>query len=106
MHIKPIILLLFISFTTVGQTQESYYYDSGQLKEEGHRKENQKNGPWLAYYESGDVSYTGSYNSGQKTGLWKYFFSNSRLESSGHYLNGQKTGEWIQYYPEGPIAVR
>lgn len=66
----------------------TYYYDNGQVKQEGYYKDGKVHGKWIAYNEDGTKKSIGEYADGQKTGKWFVWtgaalneidYSNSRI---------------------------
>lgn len=60
------------------QVKATYYYDSGQVKQEGFYKDGKLNGKWIAYNEDGSKQSMGEYSKGMKTGKW-FFWNNTTL---------------------------
>ena len=74
----------------------SFYYDNGQLKEEGYYSNNLQQRKWTYYFENGQLNGTGSYKDGDGTdlgdtgiprhgriGKWKFYHENGQLNSEG-----------------------
>jgi antitoxin component YwqK of YwqJK toxin-antitoxin module len=56
----------------------TYYYDNGQVKQEGYYLDGKLHGKWMAYNEDGRKQSIGEYNKGAKTGKW-FFWSDASL---------------------------
>ena len=56
----------------------TYYYDNGQVKQEGYYLDGKLHGKWMAYNEDGSKQSIGEYNKGTKTGKW-FFWSDASL---------------------------
>ncbi|OYQ38281.1 membrane-binding protein [Flavobacterium cyanobacteriorum] len=56
----------------------TYYYDNGQVKQEGFYKDGKLHGKWVAFNEDGTRQAIGEYNNGAKTGKW-FFWSGTTL---------------------------
>ena len=65
----------------------TYYYDNGQIQQEGFFKEGKLDGKWIAYDTNGNKKSIGEYSNGQKTGKW--FFWNEANLSEVDYSNNQ-----------------
>lgn len=65
----------------------TYYYDNGQVKQEGFYKDGKLHGKWLAYNENGTKQAMGEYNNGTKTGKW--FFWNDSVLSEVDYADSR-----------------
>ena len=70
--------------------QATYYYDNGQVKQEGEYLNGKLHGKWVSYNEDGTKQTSGEYNQGEKVGTWTFYnaatikkvaFSNSRVAS-------------------------
>lgn len=63
----------------VGQmAKATYYYDNGQVKQEGTYKDGKLHGNWIAYNQDGTKQSMGEYTDGQKSGKW-FFWTNAVL---------------------------
>lgn len=56
----------------------TYYYDNGQVKQEGTYRDGKLHGKWVAYNENGTKQSMGEYDNGIKTGKW-FFWTGSIL---------------------------
>ena len=56
----------------------TYYYDNGQVKQEGYYLDGKLHGKWTSYNEDGTKLTMGEYNKGTKTGKW-FFWSDTSL---------------------------
>jgi len=65
----------------------TYYYDNGQIQQEGFFKEGKLDGKWIAYDTNGNKKSIGEYSNGQKIGKW--FFWNEANLSEVDYSNNQ-----------------
>lgn len=70
--------------------QATYFYDNGQVKQEGVYLDGKLHGQWESYNEDGTKQTSGEYNQGEKIGTWTFYnaatinkvvFSNSRVAS-------------------------
>ncbi len=53
--------------------KSTYYYDNGQVKQQGFYKDGKLHGAWVAYNEDGTKRAMGEYNNGAKTGKWFFW---------------------------------
>lgn len=53
--------------------KSTYYYDNGQVKQEGFYKDGKPHGAWTAYNEDGTKKAMGEYSNGEKTGKWFFW---------------------------------
>jgi antitoxin component YwqK of YwqJK toxin-antitoxin module len=65
----------------------TYFYDNGQIKQEGFYKDGKVHGKWISYSEVGEKIAMGEFNKGQKTGKWFFWNKNSLCEVN--YSNSQ-----------------
>mgnify|MGYP003617241329 CR=1 FL=1 len=56
----------------------TYYYDNGQVKQEGYYLDGKLHGKWVAFNEDGTKQSIGEYNKGAKSGKW-FFWSEDSL---------------------------
>lgn len=56
----------------------TYYYDNGQVKQEGCYKDGKLHGKWVAFNENGSKQSMGEYADGMKTGKW-FFWNDTSL---------------------------
>lgn len=60
------------------QVKATYYYDNGQIAQQGMFKEGKPDGKWVAFNEDGSKKSIGEYAEGTKTGKW-FFWNGSQL---------------------------
>jgi antitoxin component YwqK of YwqJK toxin-antitoxin module len=65
----------------------TYYYDNGQIQQQGHFKDGKLEGKWMAFDQQGNKKSIGEYTEGQKTGKW-FFWSDKSL-SEVDYSNSR-----------------
>jgi antitoxin component YwqK of YwqJK toxin-antitoxin module len=56
----------------------TYYYDNGQVKQEGTYLDGKLHGKWISYTEFGSKQTMGEYDNGAKVGKW-FFWSDRSL---------------------------
>ncbi|WP_297334307.1 membrane-binding protein [Flavobacterium sp.] len=56
----------------------TYYYDNGNVKQEGFYKDGKLHGKWISFNEDGTKQALGEYENGIKTGKW-FFWNNVTL---------------------------
>lgn len=68
-------------FQVVDQmVKATYYYDNGQVKQEGYYLDGKLHGKWVAFNEDGSKQSIGEYNKGAKSGKWFFWNENSLNE--------------------------
>lgn len=74
----------------------TYYYENGQIQQQGHFKDGKLDGQWITYDMNGMKKSIGEYKNGEKTGKW-FFWNNqslSEVDYSGSRVSGVKS--WKQ----------
>ncbi|MBF4492231.1 membrane-binding protein [Flavobacterium sp. JLP] len=75
----------------VGNTvKATYYYENGNIQQQGFFKDGKLDGVWVSYDEKGNKVAVGEYTNGLKTGKWVFFneknlcevaYDNSKISS-------------------------
>ncbi len=65
----------------------TYFYDNGQIKQEGFYKDGKVHGKWISFAETGAKVSLGEFNNGEKSGKW--FFWNQNTLSEVDYNNSR-----------------
>ena len=65
----------------------TYYFDNGQIQQQGYFKEGKLDGSWVAFDEKGNKKSIGEYTKGEKTGKW--FFWSDKALSEVDYSNSR-----------------
>lgn len=69
------------------------WYPSGQLRTDGHYKDDLRDGPWASYAEDGRVIEQGSYLAGKRDGQWITFNASAGKSQTNQYLSGRTKDE-------------
>ena len=83
----------------------TYYYDTGELKIEGHYLNGKPDGKWIHYYESGQISQENTYSNGKYIKkAFKSFYEdgtkkNETIKEDYYYVS-------IGYYESGNIKYK
>ena len=79
--------ILFIALTLLVLTSNAQeykeYYNNGNTKVIGTKKNNLETGNWKYYFENGKISKTGNYLEGKLHGEWKYYHENGKQQHRG-----------------------
>lgn len=67
--------------------QATYYYDNGQIEQQGFFKDEKLHGEWKYFNAAGEEIAVGSYDLGKKTGKWT-FKSNETIKEV-EYVDGK-----------------
>ena len=62
------------------EVKATYFYDNGQIKQEGNYLNGKLQGKWVSYTENGEKEAIGEYNNGTKTGKWFFWSANTLNE--------------------------
>ena len=88
---KKYVILLVMLFTGILSAQEAkpvlepfgkkvkatYFYENGQMQQEGFFENGKLEGFWVAYNEDGSKKSSGFYDQGIKTGKWFFWTKNN-----------------------------
>ncbi|GEC78063.1 toxin-antitoxin system YwqK family antitoxin [Flavobacterium aquatile] len=69
-----------------GMVKATYYYENGQVQQEGFFKDGKLEGKWVSYNENGSKKAIAEYTNGEKTGKW--FFWNDKSLAEVDYSEG------------------
>ena len=78
-----------------------YYYENGQLKEEGGYKDDKKEGLWKHYYEDGILELEINHENNKIYGRW--YYENGQLKKEGGQIDYIHNGLWKHYYEDGVL---
>jgi len=53
--------------------KSTFYYDNGQIQQEGFYKDGKVHGQWISYEVSGEKVAMGQYENGLKVGTWSFY---------------------------------
>lgn len=75
--------------------EATYYYDNGNVSQEGTFKDGKLHGIWTSYDVTGNKVAVGNYSDGQKTGKW-FFWVDSQLHEVD-YVDSKisKVNKWV-----------
>lgn len=65
----------------------TYYFENGQVKQEGFFKDGKLDGTWTSYSKNGTKTAVATYKNGEKTGKW--FFWNNDILHEVDYSNSR-----------------
>jgi antitoxin component YwqK of YwqJK toxin-antitoxin module len=74
----------------------TYYYENGQIQQEGYFKDGKPEGNWVAYDINGNKKSIGEYTNGQKTGKWVFWSDNALSEVDYSNSKISKIKTWKQ----------
>ncbi|AWG20593.1 membrane-binding protein [Flavobacterium faecale] len=68
------------------KVKATYYYENGQVMQEGFFKDGKLQGEWTSYDVNGNKSAVATYDKGQKVGKW-FYWNNSTLNEVDYSKN-------------------
>ncbi|MCF0207799.1 MAG: hypothetical protein HUK20_15715, partial [Fibrobacter sp.] len=74
-----------------------YYPNTTQLALECIYADGDRNGYYKYYFDNGNMHEDGFYMKGSRHGHWKIYTPDGSLEQEGDYKYGEKDGVWIDY---------
>ncbi len=80
----------------------TYYYDNGQIQQEGFFKNGKLEGQWVAYDANGTKKSVAEYSNGAKTGKWVFW--NDTMLSEVNYLDSRIAS--VKNWKEDALANR
>lgn len=80
----------------------TYYFENGEVMQEGTYKDGKLHGEWIMYNANGDKTAIGNYTDGVKTGKW-FFWKNDELVEVD-YSNNQ-IADVTTWHNSNSIAV-
>jgi antitoxin component YwqK of YwqJK toxin-antitoxin module len=79
-------------------------FSRGQLLAEGITDDlGRRQKHWKFYYQTGELKEEGGYLDGRKHGNWKFYFLDGRVEQEGRYSRGKFAGTWTWYHEDGSL---
>ncbi len=68
-------------YEIIGQeVKATFFYENGQIKQEGNYLNGKPNGKWVSFNEDGSKKAIGEYTNGNKTGKWFFWSENTLSE--------------------------
>ena len=80
-----------------------FWYENGQLKRQGNFVNGNAEGLWRFWYENGQLSQQGNTVNGNEEGLWRFWYENGQLKQQGNYVNDEMEGLWRFWYENGQL---
>lgn len=83
-------------------TEATFYYDNGEIDQQGFFKNDKLHGTWTSYNLEGDKIAVGNYENGKKVGKW--IFKTNAILKEVDYTNGkiENVNSWLR---EPTVAV-
>ncbi len=78
-------------------------FDDGYFKGKGFIESGKKVGVWSYYYETGELKQEITYQNGDEDGKFKLYHENGVIAREGNFINGKHEGLWKEYYENGQI---
>ena len=77
------------------------YFNGGQLSNERHYKEDEKDGKWISWYENGQKKFEKKYKKGEPNGVWNEWYENGQKEVEAYFNGGKRDRHWAWWYENG-----
>jgi antitoxin component YwqK of YwqJK toxin-antitoxin module len=78
------------------KVKATYFYENGQVQQEGFFENGKLVGTWISYNEEGDKTSSGEYVNGVKTGKWFFWKGNNLSEVDYSNNKVTKVKNWRQ----------
>ncbi|PJB13043.1 MAG: nicotinic acid mononucleotide adenyltransferase [Flavobacteriales bacterium CG_4_9_14_3_um_filter_40_17] len=65
----------------------TYFYENGQVRQQGYFKDNKLDGQWISYREDGTKSALANYANGKKTGKWLFWSEDGKITEVDYSQN-------------------
>lgn len=86
--------------------EEELFYDNGQVKFRGGKKNELNHGTWIWYYENGQKMLEGTFVEGKREDLWTQYDTSGAVIMTSMYQENKLHGEMIHYSVSGePVSV-
>ncbi|MCL6267628.1 toxin-antitoxin system YwqK family antitoxin [Flagellimonas myxillae] len=96
--------LFFLMLTLgAGKMYHRDFYPDGEIKEEGWKERNSKEGFWKFYYPNGQIESQGHFKKNLRNGYWYFRDENGKPKMEGHFKAGEKAMWWLFYDENGKI---
>lgn len=79
----------------------TYYYESGQKKEEGFYIRDKKDGIWMDWFENGQQKEETTYTDGKLNGAQKEWFENGQKKGTAYFADEKFTGMRMEWEEDG-----
>lgn len=74
----------------------TYYYDNGQIMQQGFYLDGKLHGKWVSFREDGDKKVMGEYENGKKTGKWFFWEVNELSEVDYNQSKIKEVKKWSE----------
>jgi len=98
-------LNLFQHLTTLSISVMEYHeeFEDGVFLGSGFLENGKKTGKWSYFYETGELKNEIEYQDGIENGSFKLFHKNGQIAIECQHLNGSNVGVWKEYYESGQL---
>lgn len=80
-----------------------YFYENGQVREEGEMVHGKKQGEWVFNHKNGQLADRTHWHENKKHGAWESYNEDGVLTARGTSHMGKATGVKTYYYPDGSV---
>ncbi|MCL4732063.1 MAG: hypothetical protein KJ044_16720, partial [Planctomycetes bacterium] len=82
-----------------------WYYETGQLREEGLLAQDVRWKTWTSYHPNGKKRQEGDYDAGKRTGKWTWWYANTKKREESGYKDDKRDGRFQQWHETGQKSV-
>lgn len=87
------------------QKHWKFYYQTGELKEEGGYKDGKRHGNWKYYFIDGRIEQEGRFNNDKPDGLWTWYYDNGQVWREEEYMRGLRDGPFKEMDKQGNVIA-
>lgn len=88
------------------QKHWKFYYQTGDLKEEGGYKDGRRHGKWTYYFINGNVEQQGRFSKDKPDGYWVWYHDNGEVWREEEYVRGLRDGAFVEKDDEGNVIAK
>lgn len=92
--------------TNEGKVPYTKNYPNGKPEVVGQKYRGYNDGDWKWYYDNGQLKEEGSFKDALPTGIWKTYYPNGTLRSEGTMYKTGFSKDFIIYHPNGKVKYK
>lgn len=92
-----------LHFMNKAEKESGNYYENGQVKITGEKRNELNHGKYIWYFENGKKMMEGYFEEGHREGLWTQYDMEGNVIMTSNYKNNHLEGELIRYSTNGAI---
>ena len=83
-----------------------FYYETGELKEQGRYRNDKREGTWKYYFKDGEIEQVGDFANDLPEGTWRWYYPNKQLRLEEEYVDGFEDGPSVEYSDSGQVIAQ